>query len=346
NLIRERRGAGQKLVTEYRYDAQHRLVGVTLPGGGTASYKYDAFGRRIEKTVDGHTTEFLWQGERLIAESADNRYRSYIYEPGTFRPLAMLDGEGPRRTTPFYYQLDHLGTPQELTDYSGEIMWSAKYRAYGNLAALDVAEIDNPLRFQGQYFDAETGLHYNRHRYYNPGTGRFLTPDPIKLAGGLNNYQYVPNPTGWVDPLGLNNCPGGDGCKPDVNSGDSSTKPQVDEGEQKAPETGGAARAAQYAANWPKANLNNAVEKFAGPNPTITTTEKGKRIYKNPQNGVEVVEDMNGNYFRIYDPSLPGKRKYLNLDGIVPSNKTLPNGKQTGRTQSEYNEVTHFNKEP
>ncbi|CAI8946523.1 hypothetical protein EMIT0194MI4_50336 [Pseudomonas sp. IT-194MI4] len=73
----------------------------------------------------------------------------------------------------------------------------------------DVAEIDNPLRFQSQYFDAETGLHYNRHRYYNPGAGRFLTPDPIKLAGGLNNYQYAPNPTGWVDPLGLNNCPPG-----------------------------------------------------------------------------------------------------------------------------------------
>ncbi|MDI2590369.1 DUF6531 domain-containing protein [Pseudomonas sp. 681] len=203
NLVRERRGTGQKLVTEYRYDCQHRLIGVSLPGGSTASYKYDAFGRRIAKAVDGHTTEFLWQGERLIAESGNNRYRTYIYEPGTFRPLAMLDGEGPLKAEPFYYQLDHLGTPQELTDYSGEIIWSAKYRAYGNLATLDVAEIDNPLRFQGQYYDAETGLHYNRHRYYNPGTGRFLTPDPIKLAGGLNNYQYVPNPTGWVDPLGL-----------------------------------------------------------------------------------------------------------------------------------------------
>jgi RHS repeat-associated protein len=220
NLIRERRGTGQKLVTEYRYDCQHRLIGVSLPGGSTASYKYDAFGRRIEKTVDGQITEFLWQGERLIAESAENRYRSYIYEPGSFRPLAMLDGEGPRKATPFYYQLDHLGTPQELTDYSGEIMWSAKYRAYGNLAALDVSEIDNPLRFQGQYFDSETGLHYNRHRYYNPGTGRFLTPDPIKLAGGLNNYQYVPNPTGWVDPLGLNGCPGSNGgtSTEDVNN--------------------------------------------------------------------------------------------------------------------------------
>jgi RHS repeat-associated protein len=203
NLIRESRGTGQKLVTEYRYDCQHRLIAVSLPGGSTASYKYDAFGRRIEKTVDGQTTTFLWQGERLLAESAENRYRSYLYEPDSFRPLVMLDGEGPLQATPFYYQLDHLGTPQELTDYSGEIMWSAKYRAYGNVAALDVSEIDNPLRFQGQYFDAETGLHYNRHRYYSPSTGRFLTPDPVKLAGGLNNYQYVPNPTGWVDPLGL-----------------------------------------------------------------------------------------------------------------------------------------------
>jgi len=208
NLSRERRGAGQKLVTEYQYDCQHRLIGVSLPGGSTVTYKYDAFGRRIAKTVDGRTTEFLWQGERLIAESAENRYRTYIYEPGTFRPLAMLDGEGPAQATPFYYQLDHLGTPQELTAYSGEIMWSAKYRAYGNLAALDVSEIDNPLRFQGQYFDAETGLHYNRHRYYNPSSGRFLTPDPIKLAGGVNNYKYVNNPTGWVDPLGLDECPG------------------------------------------------------------------------------------------------------------------------------------------
>ena len=235
NLSRERRGAGQKLVTEYQYDCQHRLIGVSLPGGSTATYKYDAFGRRIAKTVDGRTTEFLWQGERLIAESGENRYRSYIYEPGTFRPLAMLDGEGPAQATPFYYQLDHLGTPQELTAYSGEIMWSAKYRAYGNLAALDVSEIDNPLRFQGQYFDTETGLHYNRHRYYNPSSGRFLTPDPIKLAGGLNNYQYVPNPTGWVDPLGLNRkCPEKE-SNPSSDVEAPTDKAKVNQGEPSAP---------------------------------------------------------------------------------------------------------------
>ena len=74
-------------------------------------------------------------------------------------------------------------------------------------------DIETPLRFQGQYFDAESGLHYNRHRYYQPETGRFLTPDPIRLAGGLNNYQYVPNPVNWVDPLGLANKKCGDDNK-------------------------------------------------------------------------------------------------------------------------------------
>uniref|UniRef100_UPI0004CF3D9B RHS repeat domain-containing protein n=1 Tax=Pseudomonas tolaasii TaxID=29442 RepID=UPI0004CF3D9B len=176
---------------------------------------YDPFGRRISKTVDGKTTEFFWQGDKLIAEHHADRHRSYIYEPDSFRPLALLDGFGPKATQPFYYQLDHLGTPQELTAPNGEIVWSAHYKAYGKISRLDASKIDNPLRFQGQYFDPKSGLHYNRHRYYNPDLGRYLTPDPVKLAGGINAYQYAPNPTGWVDPLGLNSCPGENGCKPD-----------------------------------------------------------------------------------------------------------------------------------
>ncbi|PAU62510.1 RHS repeat-associated core domain-containing protein, partial [Pseudomonas sp. PICF141] len=236
NLIRERRGTGQKLVTEYRYDGQHRLVGVTTPNGCTATYRYDAFGRRITKTVDGHTTEFFWQGDNLIAESSREHYRSYVYEPGSFRPLAMLDGKGPKKACPFYYQLDHLGTPQELTDFGGEIVWSAQYNAYGKVTRLAFGggeQLDQPLRFQGQYFDAESGLHYNRHRYYDPQVGRYLTPDPIKLAGGLNQYQYTPNPTGWVDPLGLSgNCPPPN--KPGCQAPDDTTGVKVDEGEPKA----------------------------------------------------------------------------------------------------------------
>ncbi|WP_339507077.1 RHS repeat domain-containing protein, partial [Pseudomonas sp. EA_15y_Pfl1_P102] len=195
NLIRERRGKGHQLVTEYHYDCQHRLISIKKTNGQTASYRYDPFGRRISKTIDGLTTEFFWQGDKLIAEHHADRHRSYLYEPDSFRPLALLEGFGPKDTKPYHYQLDHLGTPQELTAPDGEIVWSAHYRAYGEISRLDINTIDNPLRFQGQYFDSESGLHYNRHRYYNPDIGRYLTPDPVKLAGGVNAYQYVPNPT-------------------------------------------------------------------------------------------------------------------------------------------------------
>jgi RHS repeat-associated protein len=71
------------------------------------------------------------------------------------------------------------------------------------VAVKEVEEVENNIRFQGQYFDEETGLHYNRFRYYNPNTGQFITQDPIGLLGGVNNYQYAPNPVGWVDPFGL-----------------------------------------------------------------------------------------------------------------------------------------------
>ena len=89
------------------------------------------------------------------------------------------------------------------------MVWSANYKAWGEAkAAIDkaaqAAGIDNKLRFQGQYLDEETGLHYNRHRYYDPHSGRFVSQDPIKLAGGNNLQVYAPNPTMWVDPLGLN----------------------------------------------------------------------------------------------------------------------------------------------
>ncbi|WP_460158671.1 RHS repeat-associated core domain-containing protein [Pseudomonas sp. S3_E11] len=235
NLIRERRG--QALVSAYRYDSQHRLIGVTTADGRETSYRYDAFGRRISKTVDGLTTEFFWQGDQVVAENSPRHHRSYVYEPGTFRPLAMLDGEG-LKACPFYYHLDHLGTPQELTSFSGQIVWSARYNGYGQLTELQHGggeQLEQPLRFQGQYFDPESGLHYNRHRYYNPETGRYLTPDPSKLAGGLNGYRYTLNPTGWVDPLGLVDCPGKGGCRSAVGDQDPAAKVGVDEGEPALP---------------------------------------------------------------------------------------------------------------
>src|SRR5690606_34353035 len=114
------------------------------------------------------------------------------------RPVALAEG-----SRLYHYHLDHLGTPQEITDERGQLVWGVSYRAYGSVALAHELVIDNPLRFQGQYFDEESGLHYNRFRYYDPACGRFINQDPIGLAGGINNYQYVPNPIHWIDPLGL-----------------------------------------------------------------------------------------------------------------------------------------------
>jgi RHS repeat-associated protein len=126
----------------------------------------------------------------------------------------LWNGEHEAQTMPFttqeiaYYQCDHLGTPQELTDHEGQVAWEANHKAWGQAKeaiseAARKARLTNPIRFQGQYFDEETGLHYNRHRYYDPHCGRFISKDPIGLAGGVNLHQYADNPIEWVDPLGL-----------------------------------------------------------------------------------------------------------------------------------------------
>ena len=123
----------------------------------------------------------LVKNERTKAE--DYQCISYVYEPGnSFKPLAQIRGRG-RGGRVYYYINDQLGTPQELVAANGEIVWSGIYRTYGNLAVA-TGNVEQRLRFQGQYYDEESGLHYNRHRYYDPLAGRYLSQDPIGLAGG------------------------------------------------------------------------------------------------------------------------------------------------------------------
>lgn len=116
-----------------------------------------------------------------------------------------------------YFNCDHLGTPRELFDGTGSVLWSGRFRAWGGpysdyAVAGDVAKNEQPLRFQGQYEDRETGLHYNRYRYYDPDCGRFVSQDPVGLLGGPNTYSYAPSPISWIDPLGL--AKGKGGCDP------------------------------------------------------------------------------------------------------------------------------------
>ncbi len=98
---------------------------------------------------------------------------------------------------------DHLGTPQKMTDSSGTVVWAADYKPFGE-ATITVSTITNNLRFPGQYYDAETGLHYNYYRNHNPAIGRYIEADPLALAGGINPFIYVTNsPLNFADPQGL-----------------------------------------------------------------------------------------------------------------------------------------------
>jgi RHS repeat-associated protein len=103
----------------------------------------------------------------------------------------------------YYFHNDHLGTPQVLTNDSQAVSWKAVYTPFGE-AVPSIQTVENPFRFPGQYYDAETGLHYNYFRYYNPPIGRYLTPDPIGLEGGINLWPYAAgNPVRFADPKGL-----------------------------------------------------------------------------------------------------------------------------------------------
>ncbi len=172
-------------------------------GGGAAiaSYYYDPFGRRLWKEVGGVRTIFHYADEGLVGEydASGTVIKTYGYQPdGTWTtdPLFMKEGDNY-----YFYHNDHLGTPVAMTDVNGAVVWNAQYNSIGKAVVDMTATAVNNLRFPGQYYDEETGLHYNWNRYYDPSTGRYVTTDPIGFEGGVNLYAYVDNnPTNYFDP--------------------------------------------------------------------------------------------------------------------------------------------------
>jgi len=184
----------------YIYDLSNQLIRVLQDSNQVAEYTYNGAGQRIKKVTQTETRIFHYELRgHLIAETnqTGQMLAEYVYIGDQL--LAMIKpGE-----LVYYYHNDHLGTPQVLTDDTGTIAWKAVYTPFGD-AVTSIATVENPFRFPGQYYDQETGLHYNYFRYYNPQTGRYITPDPIGLFGGVNLYTFVENnPLYYVDPYGL-----------------------------------------------------------------------------------------------------------------------------------------------
>ncbi len=210
NLIERETSNGERL--SLGYDGANRLVRLTRTSaqGVTeeARYRYDALGRRISKTVHHAngttaTTHYGWDGDRLVHEEKERHQTTVVYEPGSFVPMLRIDqaGDGAAKQISAYVT-DALGTPMQLVTPRGDTLWQAQPDDWAAVAN-EQGRTTQPIRFQGQWHDEESGLYYNRHRYYDPQQGRYINQDPIGLNGGTNLYGYVSNPTGMVDPLGL-----------------------------------------------------------------------------------------------------------------------------------------------
>ncbi|MFD4479661.1 RHS repeat-associated core domain-containing protein [Streptomyces sp. NPDC058471] len=200
----------------YTWDAEDRLTSVVTPDGTRWRYVYDPLGRRVSKerlTEQGvaEQVHFTWDDMTLCEQTSHTpgapESVTLTWDHDGLLPLAqterkhLTDVEVDAR---FYAIVtDLVGTPTELLDEQGDIAWRSRTTLWGTTVWNRGATAYTPLRFPGQYYDPETGLHYNYFRHYDPETARYLSSDPIGLAGGFAPHSYVPNPFTWIDPLGL-----------------------------------------------------------------------------------------------------------------------------------------------
>ncbi|WP_343745617.1 RHS repeat-associated core domain-containing protein [Chitinophaga sp.] len=211
-------------VWEYDWCGNGMLKKVTRPDGRTVEFKYDALGRRIEKVYNGIITRFVWDGRQLLHEwhypakerpvlTVDEwgevkqshpepvpaeQLITWVFEDGTFSPAAKIAGGK-------QYSIinDYLGTPCAAYDETGEKVWECELDIYGKVRKLAGDSTFIPFRYPGQYEDRETGLYYNRFRYYSPEDGVYISQDPIRTAAGIKLYGYVDDVLTATDPLGL-----------------------------------------------------------------------------------------------------------------------------------------------
>ena len=193
----------------WRYDWQSdgMLSRVVRPDGKEVSFAYDALGRRTEKTYEGVTTHFVWDGnvplhewQEVSSDTEKTNITTWLFEQDTFIPAAKLAANGES----FSIVSDYLGTPLQAFDNNGNKVWEQELDIFGRKRTGNNKSSFIPFKYQGQYEDVETGLYYNRFRYYDPNAGSYISQNPIGLAGGNPTlYAYVSDVNYWNDVLGL-----------------------------------------------------------------------------------------------------------------------------------------------
>lgn len=206
----------------YKWSAAGMLEKVVTPAAGEVTFSYDPLGRRIAKSYKGEVTRWMWNGNVPLHEwkykgsfppaASVNEYgevteealpvdniTTWVFEENTFVPCAKIENGNT-----YSIVTDYLGTPTGAYDGEGNSVWQRGLDCYGNLRIEKGERNFIPYLYQGQYIDGETGLAYNRFRYYDPESGNYISQDPLSLNG--NNptlYGYVKDPNSWVDIFGL-----------------------------------------------------------------------------------------------------------------------------------------------
>ncbi|MFJ2832699.1 RHS repeat-associated core domain-containing protein [Streptomyces sp. NPDC087263] len=224
-ILRQKARSSRKPDTwHYAWDADDRLTSVSTPDGTCWRYTYDPLGRRTAKlrlAADGVTVvervDFTWDGtvlcEQTTTATSFPNAVTLTWDHQGLAPIAQTErvsaADAPRHEIDsrfFAIVTDLVGTPTELIGETGDIAWRARSTLWGATAWAANSTAYTPLRFPGQYYDPETGLHYNYFRHYDPETARYLTQDPLGLEPAPNPSGYVDNPHTWGDPLGLTPC--------------------------------------------------------------------------------------------------------------------------------------------
>ncbi|AIJ22386.1 RHS repeat-associated core domain-containing protein [Amycolatopsis methanolica] len=205
-------GPAGELTWSFTWDAHDHLTGVRTPDGAVWHYLYDPMDRRVAKQrlqPDGtvaERVEFVWDGNTLVealhtVRGALVSVLTWVHHPDDGRPVAQAV-TGPDGITRLSVLVtDDVGTPVEAVDLGDGTVRPLRTTLWGLTRSGDGDA--TPLRFPGQYHDAETGLHFNVFRYYDPATGRFVSPDPLGLNPAPNPLAYVADPLMQSDPLGL-----------------------------------------------------------------------------------------------------------------------------------------------
>jgi RHS repeat-associated protein len=193
NLTSKSTGTG---TTQFQWDYDNRLTQVVTPSSGSATYKYDALGRRIQRAPsNGASANFTYDDQDVVRDkNSDGTTVDYLNGPGVDNKIWQ------KGATQYYFSEDHLGSTTALTSTSGLLVERETYDAYGNTNGSSITRYG----YTGRERDSLTGLQYNRARFYDPQMGRFISEDPIGLSGGVNQFAYVHNnPQNGTDPSGL-----------------------------------------------------------------------------------------------------------------------------------------------